>query len=110
MNLQRLLTTLFVAATAFAPSPHLQALTKDQVLAAACKGCHQPNAVAPLSDLSTLTKSILFNRLRDYRTGVLEGTLMNRIARGYTLKELQRIATELARTAEPSDNVSPGGE
>lgn len=110
MKLPRHLIRLFVALAA-APlvtaAAQLQAVTDDQALVAACQGCHHDRVVAPLTNLNKLTQPTLFERLRDYRSGALEGTLMNRIARGYSIEELQRIATELSRRAEPPDTKSP---
>lgn len=101
------LSVALAAATLLTVTAQLQAVTDDQALAAACKGCHHKGVVAPLTNLSKLTQPMLFKRLRDYRSGALEGTLMNRIARGYSIEELQRIATELSRRTEPAGTKSP---
>lgn len=101
------LSVVSAAATLLTAAAQLQAVTDDQALAAACQGCHHEGVVAPLTNLNNLTQPKLFERLRDYKSGALDGTLMNRIARGYSIEELQRIATELSRRAEPPGSKSP---
>ena len=106
MKVTHHLTQLLIAAMVLAPAPQLQAVTEDEALAAACKGCHQDsgaNANRALPDLTKLSKQILFDRLQEYRSGALDGTLMNRIARGYNIDELRRIANTLA-AADPTSN------
>ena len=97
-----------LAATALlSGATQLQAGTEDEALAAACMGCHHKAAVKPLTNLNQLTQPLLFERLRDYRSGALAGTLMNRITRGYSIEELERIAYEIASRAELSSKKAP---
>ena len=64
-------------------------------LAAPCSGCHAPNGLLPT--LSARTASELRETLLAFRSGARQGTVMTRIARGYTREELTRIALELGR-------------
>lgn len=96
---------LTVAILAFLPELSAETVTDDAALAGACAGCHQSSEQTALPELTTLDARTLLQRLRDYRSGALEGTLMNRIAAGYSDAELQRIAIQLARPASGKDNA-----
>ncbi len=67
-------------------------------VAAACSSCHGPQRTAesriPL--LGNQPVAVLERKLLKYRTGELQGTVMNRIARGFDEAELRAIARVLA--------------
>jgi cytochrome subunit of sulfide dehydrogenase len=71
--------------------------TAPAVLAAACVSCHSPkateNAIPPLVDL---TADDIRMKLIGYRADTIEGTIMNRIAKGYTDAEIDALAAEIA--------------
>ncbi len=70
-------------------------------LAAACSSCHGNQGAVEqtraLPRLDTQTAAVLERKLLDYRSGALQGTLMNRIARGFTDAELRAIAAAVAQ-------------
>ena len=70
-------------------------------LAAACSSCHGNQGALErkrnIPRLDTQTAATLERKLLDYRSGTLQGTLMNRIARGFTEAELRAIAAALAQ-------------
>ncbi|GLS28084.1 c-type cytochrome [Marinibactrum halimedae] len=75
-----------------------------KAMAAVCNGCHGPLLSSPLSPplLHNQPADQLFTKLITYKTGQLEGTLMNRIAKGYSKEQLRAIANVLASTTSPS--------
>ncbi|MBM9595488.1 c-type cytochrome [Roseitranquillus sediminis] len=69
-----------------------------EALALACANCHGPGgaslgAIPAIDELSADEMAVL---LLNYRSGELEGTIMNRIARGYTEDEIAAISSYLA--------------
>lgn len=67
------------------------------VLAAACVSCHSPkaanNAIPSLVDLDA---GQIETALKAFASGERSGTIMNRIAKGYTDAEISALAAEVA--------------
>lgn len=71
------------------------------VLAAPCSTCHGPGGKSPgaIPSLDRLGADAVRTALLAYRRGELQGTIMNRLARGFIEPEIDAIATHLgART------------
>ena len=74
-------------------------------LAASCYGCHAPPASGARPAASTngirwlgdRSPAELAARLKLYKAGTLRGTLMNRIARGYSDDELESLAAHFGQ-------------
>ena len=66
--------------------------------AAACSGCHPASSrvPAPVPRLAGLDRAIIVKAMQDYRTGQRPGTVMDRIAKGFTDDEIQAIAAWFA--------------
>ncbi|WP_249135018.1 cytochrome C [Bradyrhizobium sp. AUGA SZCCT0222] len=66
--------------------------------AAACSGCHAAGAVpaSPVSRLYGRDASDIMTAMTGFRDGSLPGTVMNRIAKGFSDDELRAIAAWLA--------------
>lgn len=69
--------------------------------AAPCQGCHGP--ASALGDLGQLARPDILAALRSYRSGERAGTLMPRIARGYSDAELIAMANALGRADDSPD-------
>lgn len=71
--------------------------TAPALLAAACVSCHSPkasdNAIPSLVDLSADDIRMM---LLGYKGDSIQGTIMNRIAKGYTDAEIDALANEVA--------------
>jgi cytochrome c553 len=67
----------------------------DGAAALACRGCH--GTASKLGDLGQWAPADILAALRDFRSGARAGTLMPRIARGYSDLELSAMATALGR-------------
>lgn len=88
--------SLFTAAAA-----HAQAVLSPS--AEACLSCHGPLPQAAslpqaaFPPLLTLDPEAVVSAMAAYRSGARTGTIMNRIAKGYTDEESRAIAAELAQ-------------
>jgi len=62
--------------------------------AAACTGCHPASTrvTSPVPRLSGLDQAAIVRALQDFRSGARTGTVMDRIAKGFTDAEIQAIA------------------
>jgi len=62
--------------------------------AAACSGCH-PSAArgpSPVTRLAGRDRAEIIKAMQDFRSGARAGTVMDRIAKGFTDAEIQAIA------------------
>jgi sulfide dehydrogenase cytochrome subunit len=63
-----------------------------------CMGCHGVNGKSPgsIPSIAGQSEAMLAAKLLAYRDGAQKGTIMNRIAKGYTDAELQAVAAFFA--------------
>lgn len=89
---------LGVALFSSAPLAADTATIDGAVLAASCSGCHRdkPQPDEGIASLDGLDRDALLALLIAYRDGGRPGTLMPRIAAGYSVAELQAITDYLA--------------
>ena len=73
------------------------AAARGELLAATCAGCLRDGPSGPrgIPSLSGLSASEIAGKLSAYRSGELQGTLMNRLARGYSEAEIRLLADAL---------------
>jgi sulfide dehydrogenase cytochrome subunit len=62
--------------------------------AAGCSGCHPASTrvTSPVARLAGLDRDAIVRAMQDFRSGARAGTVMDRIARGFTDAEIQAIA------------------
>jgi sulfide dehydrogenase cytochrome subunit len=62
--------------------------------AASCSGCHPTSArvTSPVPRLIGLERAAVIRAMQDFRSGQRAGTIMDRIAKGFTEDEIQAIA------------------
>ena len=62
--------------------------------AASCSGCHPSSArvASPVPRLVGLDRAAIVRAMQDFRSGQRTGTVMDRIAKGFTDEEIQAIA------------------
>jgi cytochrome subunit of sulfide dehydrogenase len=62
--------------------------------AAACSGCHPSvtRGPSPVTRLAGRDRAEIIKALQDFRSGARTGTVMDRIAKGFTDAEIQAIA------------------
>jgi cytochrome subunit of sulfide dehydrogenase len=65
------------------------------VLAAACTACHGPGGKSPgaIPSLDRLAPDAVRKALLAFRSGQTQGTVMNRLARGFSESEIDAIAS-----------------
>jgi cytochrome c553 len=66
--------------------------------AASCTGCHPASArvASPVPRLAGLDAAAIVRAMQDFRSGQRAGTVMDRIAKGFTDAEVQAIAAWVA--------------
>ena len=79
-----------VAVTAAGPA----AWAEPPAGAASCTGCHpsSPRVTTPVLRLAGMDRSSIVRAMQDFRSGKRTGTVMDRIAKGFTDDEIQAIA------------------
>ena len=67
--------------------------------AASCSGCHPASTrvTSPVPRLAGMDQAAIVKALQDFRSGTRTGTVMDRIAKGFTDPEIQAIAAWYAR-------------
>ena len=67
------------------------------VLAAPCSTCHGPGGKSPgaIPSIDRLGAEAIRTSLLAFRKGDVQGTIMNRLARGFTEPEIDALATYL---------------
>ena len=99
------IAALVVLAASFAPAAAADETAPD-VLANACGGCHGINGVSPgsIPSLQGLDAGDIEKILLAFKSGDIQVTVMNRIAKGYTSAEIEVLARyfgALGREAGP---------
>jgi sulfide dehydrogenase cytochrome subunit len=66
--------------------------------AAACSGCHPSSTrvTSPVSRLAGVDQAAIVRAMHEFRSGQRAGTVMDRIAKGFTDAEIQAIAAWFA--------------
>ncbi len=69
-------------------------LSHAAIIGATCMGCHGFRGMGSgeIPRLAGVAKEVTAGKLLEYKSGALEGTVMNRIAKGYTDDEIQAVA------------------
>ena len=67
--------------------------------AAACSGCHpaSPRITSPVTRLAGRDPAEIVRAMQEFRAGTRAGTVMDRIAKGFTDAEIQAIAAWYAQ-------------
>lgn len=86
-----MLVSIFLLASA---QPVFADDARGFVLASSCFNCHGPGGVSKgsIPDISQLSADEIVTALNGFRDGTKEGTVMDRLSRGYTDDEIASIA------------------
>lgn len=71
-----------------------------RALAAGCASCHRPAQHVPPA-LAGQSQDVLAAKLRGFRDGTRDGTVMPQIAKGYSPAELEALARYFAARSAP---------
>lgn len=99
-SLSILLSLCWMASLAIAETKDSRAATSPgALLAASCSGCHSARADVETEIVRLHERSVaeLRETLLEFRNDRRAGTLMNRIAKGYSEDEIDAIATYLGK-------------
>jgi len=88
------ITLLAVACVGLAAMAHV-ADEDVRALAAGCASCHRPSERIPPA-LAGQSREALVEKLRAFRDGTRDGTVMPQLARGYTPAQLDAVAAWFA--------------
>jgi cytochrome subunit of sulfide dehydrogenase len=66
--------------------------------AVSCSGCHpaSPKVTSPVPRLAGQDRAAIVRAMQEFRSGQRTGTVMDRIAKGFTDDEIQALATWFA--------------
>jgi len=72
----------------------IPSLAEPPAGAASCSGCHPASSrvASPVPRLAGYDRAAMVKALQDFRSGARAGTVMDRIAKGFTDPEIQAIA------------------
>lgn len=93
MTRTSLFSAVLVAGFAVAPAAYA-ADASGQMIAAQCNGCHgfEGKSQGSAPSLHGRAAILLTKSMMDFKSDNLEGTIMNRIAKGYTDQEIKNVA------------------
>lgn len=94
-----LLTLLALGMVLSSPAAHAGDVRSADMLAHTCAGCHGTDgasAGAAMPTIGGMEKTYLVNVLTDYKDGLRPSTIMGRIMRGYSEREIAAIASWFA--------------
>lgn len=69
-------------------------LSNGSIIGSTCMGCHGFKGMGSgnIPRLAGLPKDVIAGKMLAYKSGAQEGTVMNRIAKGYTEEEIQAVS------------------
>jgi cytochrome c553 len=87
-------TRLFVAAAAILASASAAYAADAPPGAASCSGCHaaSPNVQTPVPPLNGRAAADIVSQMAAFKSGERKGTIMDRIAKGFSDEETRAIA------------------
>jgi sulfide dehydrogenase cytochrome subunit len=90
-------TFLSLTAGLAVASPAIAA--EGSILALSCAACHGPDGKSPgaIPAITGKTAAFLETTLADFKSGKRPGTVMNRLAKGYTDDEIKALAAYFAQ-------------
>lgn len=92
-----IITTCFISMGLLTPVTHA-ATPSGQMLANTCVGCHGNGGVSKgaAPSIAGLSAEQMTQAMQDYKSGKRPGTIMDRIAKGYSDEEIKAMAEYLA--------------
>ncbi len=93
-GIQRAAAAAFIASAALASGPAQAEMASGAVLANTCFSCHGTDGKSA-GDMPTIAgknENFITQKLKAFKSGSLEATIMNRIAKGFTDEEIAALA------------------
>jgi len=91
-------STLYLAALVCVAGASVQGVSaadpSGRAIAATCNGCHgyDGHAMPPMPGLAGVSASHIEQQMKDFKSGARPGTIMGRIAKGYSDAEMAAVA------------------
>jgi sulfide dehydrogenase cytochrome subunit len=84
----------FIASAAFASGPAQAEIASGAVLTNTCFSCHGTDgkSVGDMPTIAGKSEDFITQQLKAFKSGELEATVMNRIAKGFTDDEIAALA------------------
>ena len=78
--------------------PHIEEARKSRALAATCAACHGTNgrALGAMPVLAGKSREYLIERMKAFKSGQRQGTIMTQIAKGYDDRQMGQLADYFA--------------
>ncbi len=86
--------TLFAGVSMAGDKEGAMEMSNGSIIGATCMGCHgfEGKGSGNIPRLAGLSKGVIAGKMLDYKSDGLEGTVMNRIAKGYSDEEIQAVS------------------
>ncbi len=93
-RIQRAAAIAFIASAAFASGPAQAGMASGAVLTNTCFSCHGTDgkSVGDMPTIAGKSEDFITQKLKAFKSGELEATVMNRIAKGFTDDEIAALA------------------
>lgn len=93
MTRTSLLSALLVAGLAAGQSA-FAGEADGRIIAATCNGCHgfEGKSVGDVPSLHGRSATLMVKAMKDFKSGARSATIMDRIAKGYSDKEIENVA------------------
>ena len=86
--------TLFAGVATASDEAGAMEMSNGSIIGSTCMGCHgfQGKGSGDIPRLAGLPKEVIAGKMLDYKADGQEGTVMNRIAKGYSDEEIQAVS------------------
>ncbi len=93
-RIQKAAAVAFIASATFASGPVEAEIASGAVLTNTCFSCHGTDGMS-VGDMPTIagkSEEFITQKLKAFKSGEIEATIMNRIAKGFTDEEISALA------------------
>lgn len=100
MKINSVILAILLGATVLAGSRTAEAQSADvSILALTCAGCHgrDANGSGGIPGLRAQQQDYLAAQLKAFKSGERQGTVMNRLAKGYTVEEIAGLSAHFSQ-------------
>lgn len=86
--------TLFAGVSMASEQEGAMEMSNGSIIGSTCMGCHgfEGKGSGNIPRLAGLPKEVIAGKMLDYKSDGQEGTVMNRIAKGYSDEEIQAVS------------------
>nr|WP_296747787.1 c-type cytochrome [Thioalkalivibrio sp.] len=85
-----------VSMMTIALAPQAAEVERENLLATSCFACHSIDATGNMPNLVGYPRDLLVSQMQAFKDGSRPGTIMNRLAKGYSDEEIIQMADYIA--------------